>query len=69
MEIGLFLPTWQLRRLRESGKKILEWLNVHPLVVPILDRDFPGRPISTANLSEWRAHGYALWLAERQGSG
>jgi len=46
---------------RESGVKILAWLNMHPDVQPVLEREFGGRAINLVNLSAWRRGGYQEW--------
>jgi len=47
----------------DQGIEILEWLNVKPEVIKVVNERFDGRPISEQNLSLWRAHGYRQWHA------
>lgn len=47
----------------ESGTVLLKWLNAHPQVQAVLDAEFDGAPVTFQNLSDWRASGYAEWLA------
>jgi len=47
------------RRLQdgESGRQLIEWLNLLPEVQVVLRRDFEGREISDQNFSDWKAGG------------
>jgi len=56
------------RRLQDgaSGGPLLAWLNALPAVSAVLARDFGGCLISKQNLCEWRAGGFAEWLARQE---
>lgn len=56
------------RKLRDnvSGPKIRAWLSGLPEVKAILDTDFGGEEVTPQNLSDWRAGGYAEWLASQK---
>jgi len=56
------------RRLEdgEPGPQVLSWLNEHPNVRRILERDFGGRPVNEQNLSEWRQGGFRDWQRHQQ---
>jgi hypothetical protein len=47
----------------EPSKPIADWLNSESRVKAILAEEFRNRPITEANLSEWRAGGYQEWKA------
>lgn len=50
----------------EPGSVILPWLNGLPSVVKIMEAHFEGNAVTDQNLSEWRAGGFADWLAKRE---
>ena len=50
----------------EPGVRLVEWLNGLPQVRQTLGEGFGGREISEQNLSEWKAGGYADWLARQE---
>lgn len=56
------------RRLEngEPGRALVEWLNQHPQVRPVLEQQFQGRPINEQNLSEWRQGGFQDWLRHQE---
>ena len=50
----------------EPGPQVLAWLNEHPVVREILERNFGGRAISEQNLSEWRHGGLRDWQRQQE---
>ena len=59
----------QLNRRLENGEKgrpLVAWLNSLPEVQALLAAEFEGKPIRQQNLSDWRKHGYAKWLRQRE---
>jgi hypothetical protein len=59
----------QLNRRIENGEKggrLVAWLNSLPEVRDVMAREFEGKPIREQNLSDWRKHGYAKWLRQRE---
>lgn len=50
----------------EKGGVLVKWLNSLPEVREVMAREFEGKPIREQNLSEWRKHGYAKWLRQRE---
>lgn len=50
----------------EPGSVILPWINAQGKARAVLDKHFDGADISDENLSQWRAGGYADWLADQQ---
>jgi hypothetical protein len=59
----------QLNRRLENGEKgppLVAWLNSLPEVQALLAAEFDGKPIRQQNLSDWRKHGYAKWLRQRE---
>jgi hypothetical protein len=50
----------------QRGPEILPWLNAHPVAVSVLAKDFGGRPVNAANLTNWRRGGYIQWLCVRR---
>jgi hypothetical protein len=50
----------------QSAAEILAWANGLEKVRAVLDRHFDGVDISEQNLSQWRAGGYAEWLATQE---
>lgn len=52
------------RRIRDgkTGREILPWLNELPEVKAALAERWKGKPVSDANLTEWRQRGYQDWL-------
>ncbi len=55
------------RKLRDnvSGSRIRAWLNGLPEAKATLATDFGGEEVTPQNLSDWRAGGYAGWLASQ----
>ena len=53
------------RRMRdgERDKELIAWLNSLPDVQARLALYFGGRPVTSANMSHWRAGGYAEWFS------
>jgi hypothetical protein len=58
-------------RLRdgEPGNQIVAWLNSMPEVQAVLAAAFGGRPISPANLSQWRKQAHRDWLLQQAALG
>jgi hypothetical protein len=56
------------RKLRDGvpALKICAWLNSLPEVLTILDESFGEEPITPQNISNWKANGYAKWLARQE---
>ena len=56
------------RRLNdgEFGNDLVAWLNDLPEVQQTLAEHFDSRPVSTQNLSEWKAGGYRDWLLQQE---
>jgi hypothetical protein len=50
----------------EPGAPILEWLNSHAEVRPVLEECFDGRPINEPNLTHWRQGGFREWKHARE---
>ena len=50
----------------EQGIKLVEWLNASIVVKEVLEEEFGGRPISGANLSQWKSGGYQDWLRHEE---
>jgi len=55
------------RRLldNEPGTLLVEWLNALPEVQATLRRDFDSRPITAANLTEWKQGGFREWTVRQ----
>lgn len=45
----------------EAAAPVLEWLNALPKTQAVLKKQFHGKPVTEANLSDWRKGGYAEW--------
>ena len=45
----------------EQGKRLVVWLNGLEEVQAILEEDFEGKPISSANLTQWKQGGHTEW--------
>ncbi|MGD1086707.1 MAG: hypothetical protein ABSA47_18370 [Verrucomicrobiota bacterium] len=58
-------------RLRDGqpGKHIVAWLNSIPEVHQVLAASFAGRPISEANLTQWKKRAHRDWLLEQAALG
>jgi hypothetical protein len=50
----------------ERGQTLITWLNNLPLVQQVIKMRFHGKPITAANLSEWRNGGYREWRLENE---
>lgn len=50
----------------QPGRQILDWLNAHDRVRPILAAQFAGADINDQNLTEWRQGGYMDWVEDRE---
>jgi hypothetical protein len=50
----------------EKGPRLLSWLNGIPSVQAILQEQWKSEPVSSSNLSEWRAGGYQDYVAQHE---
>ena len=50
----------------DKGPRLLTWLNAIPSVQAVLQEQWKSEPISSSNLSEWRAGGYQDYVAQHE---
>jgi hypothetical protein len=50
----------------DKGPRLLAWLNAIPAVQSVLQEQWKAEPISSSNLSEWRAGGYQDYVRQQE---